>query len=144
MKMIDKLTGIQTLKDENEHLREQIQALKKQLKSPKAVIEAVIGRKTKWIDYEKMDETNQKKWFRATEELKRNAVFKSLFGYEDEDKRINGLLVRNLIEASVLESQNFRQMRDAQMSINGIELIHQYLDDIVDPDINVRDSNTEA
>jgi len=142
--LIKKIKGYDVLLRKNKRLRRKIQALEIALKSPNEVIRAVIGRETKWIDYDDLDYANKKVFFQSVNNLKENKAFKSLFGYEIEDgERVNGLIVKNLIESGVTESKNWQMLRDAQMSINGVEMIWKYLDDIIDPDINKRDSNIE-
>jgi len=129
---------------ENKSLKSQIQGLEVALKDPKEVLKAVLSREIKWIDFDELDYPNKKRWVNAVEDLKQNAVFRSLFGYQDlYNEKVNGLLVKNLLEAGLIESQNWQQVRDVQMTINGIELIWKYLDDMIDPDMNKRDSNIE-
>lgn len=122
----------------------EIQQLKKDLENPKKVIEAVMGRETKWIDYENLPENKQKEYFASIESMKMNVAFRSLFGYEDEHgERCNGQIVKDFIEGSV-ESQDFQQMRDIQMSINGVEMVWTNINSIIDPDINKKTgSNNE-
>lgn len=133
----------QALVEENKRLKSAIHGWKNRLKSPKEVIKAVIGRETKWIDYDAMDYSNQKKWFNATEAMKRNPSFKSLFGYENEDgERVNGKMVKNFIEMGIVGAENGQQTRDMQMSINGIEYVWEELSEITDPDINKKDSDS--
>jgi len=143
--LIKKLKGYDALVKENKRLESALKRSSDDLKNPVKVIEAIIGRKTKWIDYEAMDYGNKKIFYRSVLDLKENKAFKSLFGYEEDDERINGLIVKDFIEGAVLESTNWQMVRDMQMSINGVECIWKYLDEIYDPDLNKKkaDSNIE-
>jgi hypothetical protein len=123
---------IKQLKAEKENLMRLVKQLTEDAKSPKRVLESVMNREIKWIDWENMSKQAREDWFNSANALIKNSVFKHLFGSQDGNEWTNGMLVKTLLEVGVIEATP-STIRDIQMTINGIELCRQELDKIVDP-----------
>jgi hypothetical protein len=82
---------IERLESEKLNLLKEIQILVEQSKNPKKVIESVIGREIKWIDWESMTKQAREDWFKSANGLLNNTVFQHLFGKQVDNEWTNGV-----------------------------------------------------
>ena len=129
-------------REANEYLGDKIEDLEKQLsdktieylelkaeaKDPRNLLKNILNRDIKWIDVAGMDETQLAEWQANAKSALDNPVIKSLIGGIDDNGNLtNGEIVKNLIEYIARNSKDHGETRDLRMTINGAELIRQYL-----------------
>lgn len=124
---------VDVLKEQVELLRIENDKLRKSLS--KEVVDRIVDRPIKWIEWQKMPHDKKVEWYKNAQSVLRNIVFRSLVG--SNEPRINGEIVKNIIEHIARHTENFEQVRDLRMTINGVELIKQYLEEIPNPEENV-------
>jgi hypothetical protein len=104
----------------------EIYKLNKEIKdlktNPQRAVEDILGREIKYLDVSKLTDEGRLAIYNEAQLLLRNRVFQSLVGK-----------AKNIIEQISRYSKNFDEVRDLRMTINGVELIRQYAEDIQDP-----------
>lgn len=119
---------IEAYKDEIDLLTERCE----ELRTAKGVVEDVLSREIVWMDKDKMNEPDRLRWSNEAKALMDNMVFQSLVGRTDKDGiKTNGEIVKNLIEGIARDSGSYDEVKFLRATINGIELIRQYAEELV-------------
>jgi len=100
-----------------------IKELNKDRESPSAVIEAVMRRGIVWYDYTELQKDKQAIYYKDAQEFLKNETIMN------ERKHF----INDLVQEIAMSSENFEDVRDLRMTINGIETFFERLDDILDP-----------
>lgn len=95
------------------------------------VINNILKRKIIWTAWKKMSLEGRKAWSLQAEQLLRNPVFVSLCGRVIDGEKTNGELVKNLLESGVRYAEDYEQMKDIRMTINGAELIREMAEEML-------------
>lgn len=95
-------------------------------------LKEVLGREIRWIDTSKMSKENYQRWYKEAQVLLESEVVRSLLGYQDPDgTMINGEITKDLIEHIAMNTKNFDEVMNSRMKIVGIELLKQYLNNLI-------------
>lgn len=115
----------------------EVYKLNKQIKdlktNPQRAVEDILGREIKYIDYNTLTDDGRLAIYNEAQLLLKNRVFQSLVGKVENGSKINGEIAKNIIEQISRYSKSFDEVRDLRMTINGVELIRQYAEQIQDP-----------
>lgn len=94
-------------------------------------LKEVLGREIRWIDTSKMDNESFDRWYNEAQVLLQSDIVRSLIGFNDPDgTRVNGEIVKDLMEFIAKDTRNFEEVMYARMKIVGIELLKTYLQEI--------------
>lgn len=93
------------------------------------VVNKILNRPIVWTEYRKLPEGDRKSWGQFAMELLRNPVFISICGRIVDGEKTNGELVKTLIESGMRYCEDFQGMKDIRMTINGIELVRELVED---------------
>jgi len=108
--------------------------------APKDVIEPtiqylickILDRPIRWIDWKSLGKEDKLAWGREAKSVLENRAFKSLCGYKKQDgTKINGELVKVIMESGFRHSGDYQSLRDARMIICGIERIWEELESML-------------
>lgn len=94
---------------------------------PRLVIEKIFKRGVKWFDYGELSLSKKRKYFSECQQALNSEAINNIRNY----------LIAQITQNSLKEhdpNQNYSNIRDAQMTINGIELFIQELESIPNPD----------
>jgi len=91
--------------------------------SAMGVIKKILGRKLTWFDYSQMDHRSQEEYYKKAQEILRSDVF------NNEMKSA----ITDLVEHMATKSKDFEEVRDLRMTINGLELFRERLQQIENP-----------
>lgn len=121
--------------EEKENLQRENDKMKSILDKPvtsKDLVETILRNDIVWIDKDKMNSTDRLSWGNEAKALLENRVFQSLVGKIDaEGNKTNGEIVKNLIEGIARNSKDYDEVRFLRSTINGIELIREYAEDLL-------------
>ena len=129
--MINFFNNYKKLKEENEQLEklylEQKEAYLREKKrnntDPSRIVEKCFKRGIEWYDYNECGKEKQKRYYEEAQMILNSGVFNNEINY----------LIATGAEAALLESIEPSQLRDFQMTINGLELLRKRLEGISDP-----------
>ena len=121
--------------EEKENLQRENDKMKSILDKPvtsKDLVETILRNDIVWIDKDKMNPTDRLAWGNEARALLENRVFQSLVGRIDADgNKTNGEIVKNLIEGCARQSKDYDDVKFMRATINGIELIREYAEDLL-------------
>ena len=124
-------------KEKNEsyikYLQKQIDGLWEDMRSPLACVTHLLGRPIKWIETDRMEYDQKVYWYNEAQSLLRNKVFQSICGKTEDDQKINGEAVKDLIEHIARSAKTEREMDYWRAKIAGVELIREMAESIIDP-----------
>lgn len=110
------------LMEEHDRLVDEFEAYKKlsnySVAKPEKVIEKIIGRGIGWYDFEELQIDKKLEYINKAKEIVENPVFLN---------EIN-CAVTDVIKEIALKSQDFDQVKDLRMTINGLELLKERLE----------------
>ena len=102
-------------------LEKEIEELKQLVGSPEIVVRKVLDRKIKFYDSSQIEsEEHRRVYQRAVEDVLRNEAFKNE----------SNAIIADCVEFCARESQDHNKTIEARMTINGLELLRQRLEDI--------------
>lgn len=110
------------VKTENYQLRQLLDDLNK-LSQEEKVIEKIIRRGIEWYDWKELNEAERKTYEQNALNILRNNVFQNEINHT----------VADLVKEIALKSQNWEEVKDLRMTINGIELLRERLSDVSEP-----------
>lgn len=90
---------------------------------PKKIVESCFERGVEWYDYEEQAIELQKQYYDEAQIILNSRVFNNERNF----------LVATGAETALLEALSPQQLRDFQMTINGLELLKNRLEEIRDP-----------
>lgn len=99
--------------------------------SPEEVIEAILKRGIKWYDYKELDFASQLSYYNNAVLARNNEVL------VNEVKHALSDLVTHIAN----KSQNFEEVRDLRMTMNGMQLILDRLESIEKPKDEIKETN---
>lgn len=104
-----------------------------EVKKPTArdVVDAILDRPIEWVDWRELPYEARKNWGGNAKIVLENQAFQAVFGKKDKGVLTNGELVKGLIESAVRKSNNWQQIQDVRMTINGIELARELLEEML-------------
>lgn len=103
--------------------KELLQEQKRYQSDPKKIVESCFHKGIEWYNYEEQAKELHKKYFDEAQMILNSNVFNNEKNY----------LVATGAEHALLESLTPQQLRDFQMTINGLELLQTRLEEIKDP-----------
>lgn len=103
--------------------KELIEEQKRYQSDPKKIVENCFARGIEWYDYEDQAKELQKRYYDEAQSILTSQVF-------NNEKNF---LVATGAESALLEALTPQQLRDFQMTINGLELLKNRLEEIKDP-----------
>lgn len=90
-------------------------------------VDYILERPIEWIKWRELNADQRQFWSNNAQAILNNPVFQSLIGKEGT----NGELVKMIIDNSFRQSKNYDMIKDARMTINGIELIREKLQEML-------------
>lgn len=105
-------------------LQVQIARLEKDSTSPSKVIEAVLGRGIEWYDYKSLSGDGRRQYFEDAQKFLRNKTIGNEINH----------IVSDLVQKGIITSLDSKELRDMQMTINGVELLRTRLAGIENPE----------
>jgi len=126
----------QDLIDSRNNAEKRIEFLQKNIPTVKeynfdSFLKEVLGREIRWIDTSKMDDESFDRWYNEAQVLLQSDIVRSLIGFNDPDgTRVNGEIVKDLMEFIAKDTRNFEEVMYARMKIVGIELLKTYLQEL--------------
>lgn len=129
--MFKRIKELLTIEKRNNLLTELVKEQKKiitklqgEVGDPKKVVESIFKRGIDWYDYEELKEESRKNYVLEAQSILNSKAFNNEFSF----------LVSKKLEDLVLEAKDFKDVRDFQMIICGMELFRERLSDIFIPD----------
>ncbi len=98
---------------------------KRYSRDPKKIVENCFKKGIKWYDYEEQAIELRKKYFQEAKSILDSDVF-------NNEKNF---LIATGAEQALLDAMEPQQLRDFQMTINGMELLQNRLEEIKDPTV---------
>lgn len=98
-----------------------------------ALVDHVLGRPIEWVDWRSLPHEARLQWGNNALSVLRNPAFVSLCGQalDAEKGKTNGELVKNIIESGFRHSSDYEDLKDARMTVNGIELVREKLEEML-------------
>jgi hypothetical protein len=129
--MFNPFNNYKKIREENKQLEklyyEQKEAFLREKKrnntDPTRIVEKCFKRGIEWYDYNECGKEKQKQYYDEAQMILNSGVF---------NNEINFLIATGA-ESALLESMEPSQLRDFQMTINGLELLRNRLESISDP-----------
>jgi hypothetical protein len=120
-------TAYYRLLSENENLKNEIELLKFKSNEVKAekVIEEIIDRGIKWFDYESMNLSEKYQYYLEIKDVLNNKALKNEIDHYLSD----------LINEIAMSAKSYDEVMALRMSINGIKVLFERLEDIYDPTV---------
>jgi len=106
-----------------EKQKEVIEEQKRFMSDPKKIVENCFSKGIAWFDYEEQAQELRKKYYDEAQMILNSQVFNNEKNY----------LIATGAETALLEALTPQQLRDFQMTINGLELFKTRLEEIKDP-----------
>jgi hypothetical protein len=124
--MLDKIlkflyrTREQELTSEIERLKTKNNELVDELGDPKHVVRQILGRDLAWYDYKELLLDGQKAYVAMADSILKNTTYQNEIAHACAD----------LINHIAKNTENFGQVRDARMTMNGIKLLVDRLEEL--------------
>lgn len=124
--MLDKIIKIiyrkreQELTGEIARLKKKVNELVDELGDPKHVVKAILKRDLAWYDYKEATIDAQKEYVARADSILKNAT------YQNEIAHVCADLINHIAK----NTENFEQVRDARMTLNGIKLLVDRLEEL--------------
>lgn len=112
------------LLEENDLLAERVEELEVIARSPKKIVELIMGTDIKSYDPNEMDTSLQRVYYKEAQDILRKEVFTNTFNR----------LVGQWADWTMKNSKSFDEVRDIRMNLNGIQLFKEELENIPNPD----------
>jgi hypothetical protein len=125
------------LQDEIDELKKKIEYLEQENEidyskvTASKFVDTLLERPIEWIKWEGLPPDQRLYWSNNAQSILSNPVFQSLCGKDQDGIKTNGELVKQIIENSFRQSSNYDMIKDARMTINGIELIREKLQEML-------------
>lgn len=95
------------------------------------LVDSILDRPIEWVDWRKLPHDARKNWGGNAKNVLENQAFQAVFGKKENGVLTNGELVKGLIESAIRKSTNWQQVQDVRMTINGIELARELLEEML-------------
>lgn len=122
---------IEELEKENKELRDLINFIGKQQNDPKYIVKACFDNGIEWFDYEELPEPDRQAYYNEAQLILRSKIFSNEKNY----------LIATGAQTALLDAMQPQQLRDFQMTINGLQLFENRLREIKDPNIKESKEN---
>ena len=103
--------------------KEVIEEQKRYMSDPKKIVENCFAKGIRWFDYEEQAVELRKRYYEQAQSILASPVFNNEKNY----------LIATGAETALLDAMTPQQLRDFQMTINGLELLQNRLEEIKDP-----------
>ena len=138
MKLLEKLHSRKRLIDElhamkaqNRRLVEDIARLHHELREPRYVAEAIMGRGINWYNYEELPYDQRMLYYNNAQSVLRNETF------QNEIKTIFSDWVNHL----ATQSKDWNEVRDIRAMMNGVDMLRKRFAEIKNPEKQVSKEN---
>lgn len=106
-----------------------------QMASPKKIIEGLFSKGIRWYDYSQMSLPEQRNYYKEAQFIINSKVFQNEKKY---------LIATGAQEVLIEHLNGDSRIRDFQMTINGMQLLENRLEEIVDPDKPQQDFDEQS
>ncbi len=94
------------------------------------LVQSILGRPINWVNWRALPNSTRKAWRASAKECLNNQAFIALCGKTIDGEVSNGELVKDLLEFAAKDAVSFTQVQDMRMTINGIQLIREKLEEM--------------
>ena len=91
--------------------------------TPENVLRVIMNRGINWYDYSELSVEKQKAYYDGAQSLLRSKVLSNEINH----------YIADMVEFAAKDSKDFAGVRDARMTINGLETLKERLESIIDP-----------
>uniref|UniRef100_A0A6H1ZXD4 Uncharacterized protein n=1 Tax=viral metagenome TaxID=1070528 RepID=A0A6H1ZXD4_9ZZZZ len=114
----------------------ELKNLKEKFSDPRLVIEGIFDKEIKWYDANELSKDGQRNYFRDCQAVLRSDAFGNIKNY------LYAMLTQSCVKDHT-PGDGLDRVRDAQMTMNGIELLVEELESFPDPDANKKETEED-